>query len=110
MSEEDSKKIPESVKVKIENLKKLETLLGHLPCDNWTVSELQKRTEDSTHQHSLAQMEAQTEILFTEICEDLVEHKYNYSEIAHSVNGILASPTGMKYCNEVEVREALGIE
>ncbi len=110
MKEEFNKKIPENIKEKIENLKKLETLLGHLPSENWTVSELQKRTEDFSHQQSLVQIQAQTEILFAEICDDLLDNKYNYSEIAFAINDILAPKNGMKYCNELEVKEALGVE
>ena len=111
MSEKNEEKnLPENIKRKILELKKLETLLGHLPSENWTVSELQKRTEDSSHQQSLVQMEAQTENLFAEICDELVDHKFNYAEIAQAINLVLSQSGGIKYCNEMEVREALGIE
>ncbi len=107
MSEE--KIIPDNIKNKIVDLKKLETLLGHLPSENWTVSELQKRTEDTSHQTSLVQLEAHTETLFAQICDELVEHKFNYTEIALAINKELSSAGGIKYCNEIEVRDALGI-
>ena len=110
MSEPIEKNVPENIKGKILDLKKLETLLGHLPNENWTVSELQKRTEDSSHQQSLVQMEAKTEILFAEICDELLDHQFNYTEIAYAVNHILTQPGGIKYCNEIEVREALGVD
>lgn len=109
MSREQKKNVPENIQKKIIDLKKLETLLGHLPSETWTVNELQKRTEDTQHQHSLVQMEAQTEILFSEICDELLEHKFDYKEIASAINDILAKNSTLKYCNEVEVREALGI-
>ncbi len=104
------KVVPENISVKILELKKLETLLGHLPSENWTVSELQKRLDDTEHQQSLVQMEAQTEILFAEICDDLIDHKFDYSEIAKMINQTLSSTGRIKYCNESEVREALGVE
>lgn len=109
MSSNKEKNLPENIKNKILDLKKIETLLGHLPSENWTVSELQKRAEDSSHQQSLVQMEAKTEILFAEICDELLEHQFNYSEIADTINSLLSQSGGIKYCNEVEVREALGV-
>ena len=110
MSEKIEKSVPENIQSKILGLKKLETLLGHLPNENWTVGELQKRTEDFSHQQSLVQMEAKTEILFAEICDELVDHQFSYTEIVRAINAILTKPAGIKYCNELEVREALGVE
>jgi hypothetical protein len=111
MTEQVKKNIPDTVKNKIMDLKKIEMSLGHLPNETWTVEELQKRTADSSHQQSLAQMEARSEILFAEICDELVEHHFNYSEIALAINEILISSVGsLKYCNEIEVREALGVD
>lgn len=110
MTETIEKNVPGNIQNKILDLKKLETLLGHLPNETWTVSELQKRTEESAHQHSLGQLEAKTEILFAEICDELLDHQFNYSEIAYAINNILSQSGGIKYCNEIEVREALGVE
>ena len=54
-------------------------------------------------------METRTEILFAEICDDLRSEKFSPSEIAIAINGELSSPAlKIRYCNEVEVKEALG--
>ncbi len=110
MTTEQQKSLPESIKNKILDLKKLETTLGHLPSENWTVNELQKRMEDESHQSNLAQLEARSEILFAEICDDLMSQHYNYTEIATTINGLISPATGLKYCNEFEVKEALGVD
>lgn len=108
MSEENKKNVPENITGKIQDLRRLEMLLGHLPNENWTVNELQKRTEDASYQQSLSQMETKTELLFAEICEELMQHNFSDAEIAQAINSEISLLGKMKYCNEIEVREALG--
>lgn len=109
MVKSDTKKeIPKNVKNKILDLKAIETKLGHLPPENWSVGDLFARLENNNYQQSINQMEKQTEILFSEICEDLLNHKFIYSEIVQAINENLCYTGGPKYCNEDEVMEALG--
>ncbi|APJ03156.1 hypothetical protein [Silvanigrella aquatica] len=108
MVNQNNKQIPENIKNKILELKALETKLGHLPPENWTVGELYSRIENQNYSQSATQMEKQTEILFAEICEELVIHNFDYSEIVKEVNAQLCYTGGPKYCNEEEVVEALG--
>jgi hypothetical protein len=104
IDEKNIKTIPDSIKEKILELKALEMNLGHLPPENITVADLYKRIEEQSSE----QMEKQTEILFSEICEALIEHNYNESEIVTEINSIVCYVGGPRYCNEQEVREALG--
>ena len=53
-------------------------------------------------------MENQTETLFSEICEELLNHNFTYSEIVKEINAQLCYVGGPKYCNEEEVIESLG--
>ncbi len=108
VKQKEIKQVPENIKNKILDLKAVETKLGHLPPDNWTVGELFSRLDDKGYQQSASQMEKQTEILFAQICEELVNHKFTYSEIVQEVNSQLCYVGGPKYCNEEEVKEALG--
>ncbi len=110
MSEVLHKNIPESIQNKILELKNLEIRLGHLPSVTWTVNELQNRMEDSLYKDSLEQMEVGTEKLFAEICDELLQHQFTYLEIASAINSVLTKESGLKYCNEIEVKEALGVE
>ena len=105
----ETKVVPEKIKNKIHELKKLETLLGHLPSEVWKVDELQKRIVDPSHQHSVVQMDVRTEILFAEICDDLSAHHFNHEEIATAINDELCHSLKIKYCNSIEVKEALGV-
>lgn len=101
--------IPESVKAKIEELKRLETELGHLPPETWAIKELQRRTLDPDFPFHAAQMEQQTELLFGDVCDELSELGLSPSEIANVINSTVQYPGGPKYCNELEVAESLGL-
>ena len=108
VKQNDIKPVPENIKNKILDLKAIEIKLGHLPPENWTVGELYSRLEDKNYPQSASQMQKQTEVLFAEICEELVNHKFTYSEIVQEINSQLCYISGPKYCNEDEVKEALG--
>jgi hypothetical protein len=102
-------KIPETVQKKIDELRTLETELGHLPPETWAIDKLQRRVDPDFPFHA-AQMEQQTELLFGDICDDLAELGVQPSEIADLINASVHYTGGPKYCNEMEVREALGIK
>jgi hypothetical protein len=108
VKQNEIKSVPENIKNKILDLKAIETKLGHLPPENWSVGELYSRLEDKKYLQSISQMEKQTEILFAEICEELLNHNFTYTEIVHEVNEQLCYVGGPKYCNEKEVQDALG--
>jgi hypothetical protein len=101
-------KIPQGIQQKIEELKTLETELGHLPPETWAVNKLQKRV-DPDFPFQAAQMEQQTELLFGDICDDLSEIGLQPQQIADVVNATVNYPGGPKYCNVTEVRESLGL-
>jgi len=101
--------IPEGVKAKVEDLKRLETELGHLPPEQWAINELQRRTLDPDFPFHAAQMEQQTELLFGDICDELAEIGFDPAAIADVINGTVQYPGGPKYCNETEVAESLGL-
>ncbi|KAB8031852.1 hypothetical protein [Fluviispira multicolorata] len=102
------KKIPENIQRKISELKQIETKLGHLPPEDWKVGELFNRIDNPEYYQSFVQMEKKTELLFSEICEDLVVRNFSHAEIAHAINSELFYEGGPKYCNVKEVLEALG--
>ena len=102
-------KVPDAIRMKIEELKRLETELGHLPPETWAVSELQGRTVDPDFPFHAAQMEQQTELLFGDICDELSELGFDPAAIAGVINGTVQYAGGPKYCNETEVAESLGL-
>ncbi|BBH52407.1 hypothetical protein [Fluviispira sanaruensis] len=104
------KKIPDTIHKKIIELKQIETKLGHLPPDNWKVGELFNRIDNPDYYQSFVLMEKQTELLFSEICEDLRARNFDNAEIVQAINAELFYEGGPKYCNEQEVLEALGQE
>jgi hypothetical protein len=108
VKQKEIKTVPENIKNKILDLKAIETNLGHLPPENWTLGELYSRLEDKNYHQSASQMEKQTEILFAEICEELLNHNFTYLEIVQEINSQLCYVNGPKYCNEEEVMEVLG--
>lgn len=108
MGKKEEKKLPENIKSKIIELKAIETQLGHIPPDNWTVGELFSKIDNSNYHQSMNQLEKQTEILFAEICEALFKQNFSFTEIAHEINAIVNYVGGPKYCNEEEVKQNLG--
>ena len=104
-----SKQIPESLKKKIIELKRIETELGHLPPETWAVKELQRRTLDPDFPFHANQLEQQTELLFGDICDDLTEIGFSTEDIAQVINEHLQYQGGPKYCNALEVAESLGL-
>lgn len=101
------KPIPTSIQDKILLLKKLETDLGNLPPETFTVNELSKRAFDTNFSQTAAQMEAHTERLFGTICEEMHTLGFSNEEIAAAVNAQLKYDGGPKYCSAAEVAEAL---
>jgi hypothetical protein len=101
--------IPASVQAKIDELKRLETELGHLPPETWAIKELQRRTLDPDFPFHAAQMEQQTELLFGDICDELAELGLEPMAIADVVNGTVHYPGGPRYCDVSEVAESLGL-
>ncbi|MBX9704291.1 MAG: hypothetical protein K2X39_09085, partial [Silvanigrellaceae bacterium] len=65
------KTVPKSVETKILELKRIEMELGHIPPEPRTLKELEKRTNDPSFKVYCQQLEAQTETLFMDICEEL---------------------------------------
>lgn len=108
VKQSEIKKVPENIKNKILDLKAIEIKLGHLPLETWTVGELYSKLDNKNDSQSVSQMEKQTEILFAEICEELLNHNFIYSEIAQEINSQLCYAGWTKYCNEEEVKEVLG--
>jgi hypothetical protein len=104
----ETPKVPESVQQKIEELKTLETELGHLPPETWAIDKLQKRVDPDFPFHA-AQMEQQTELLFGDICDDLSELGVTPDQIADIINAKVHYAGGPKYCNVSEVLESLGL-
>ena len=100
--------IPKIVFDKLEELKNIEIVLGHIPPESWTIRELYKKIEEKREELGSDHLETQTEILFTEVCKILDNLKFNESEIANAVNSVVKYERGPKYCNETEVRNALG--
>lgn len=104
-------KLPERISAKLKSLRSLETQLGHLPPDEWSLKELSKRMENpQEHLFHARQAEEQTEMLFGDICDELLELGYAPSEIAEFINQALKFEGGPHYCNEREVRECLGLD
>lgn len=101
--------VPEGLKKKIFELKRIETELGHLPPESWAINELQRRTLDPDFPFHANQLEQQTELLFGDICDDLAELTFSPEQIADIINESLQYPGGPKYCNELEVQESLGL-
>jgi hypothetical protein len=105
------KDLPSSVYAKAFKLKELETQLGHLPPENWSVQrvdDLHKRLEEEDlHQKSVLQMEHQTELLFMEICEELRAAGFSNEHIAAAINALLCLPGNLPYCNAHEVGAVL---
>jgi hypothetical protein len=101
--------VPARIADKILRLKGLETRLGHLPPDEISIKELHERISDPQFETHANQLEQQTELLFGDICDELLESGFTPSQIADAVNVQLLYKGGPKYCNEAEVRECLGM-
>lgn len=109
MSPKSAKAVPQAIKNKIIELRDIEITLGHLPPESWTLNALQERVDSEKFKHSSVQLAAQTETLFSEICEELTEVNFKPADIANIINADLCYTGGPRYCNESEVREALGL-
>lgn len=102
------KTVPESIHIKILELKELETRLGHLPTESFAVSDLQKRYTDPSQMNHSSQMEQRTQALFRDISGELHDCGWLPTEIAEAINQIVRYEGGPKYCNADEVTEVLG--
>lgn len=100
--------LPPAILSKILKLKEIEVQLGHIPPENWNLANLSKDIQSDDYQESKGQLIKQTEILFAEICEDMVQRHYVPEQIVQVFNSMLCYTGGPKYCNESEVLEALG--
>jgi hypothetical protein len=99
------------VQAKIMELRRIETHLGHLPPDEWSLKDLVKRTaEERAAQSSLhaRQLEQQTELLFGDICDELSLAGLTARQIADVINQQLRYEGGPRYCSEEEVKDVLG--
>ena len=102
-----NKTVPAAIQTKIELLKQIETDLGLLPPDNLSVNDLHKRTMDPQYRETRSVLQAKTEVLFAEICEDMDERGFSSGDIAAAVNAVLKYEGGPRYCSAEEVEEAL---
>jgi hypothetical protein len=110
MNTSENPPVPLAIRQKIEELKRLETELGHLPPETWAVKELQRRTSDPDFPFHAAQMEQQTELIFGDVCDELSEIGFAPARIAEIINEIVQYPGGPKYCSTAEVSESLGLD
>jgi hypothetical protein len=106
----NNQKVPARIADKITKLKHLETRLGHLPPDEFSLRELHERVSDPQFEAHASQLEQQTELLFGDICDELYEAGFSAEQIADAINADLRYPGGPKYCNAAEVGSCLGIE
>lgn len=105
-----AKRVSTRIQEKILRLKQLETKLGHLPPDEISIKELHERVLDPHFENHASQLQQQTELLFGDICDELLEAGLTPEQIADAINAELRYPGGPKYCNAVEVRDCLGIK
>lgn len=104
-------RVSSRVLTKILELRRLETLLGHLPPDEWSLKDLMKRTEDDRASQTgfhARQLEQQTELLFGDICDELSLAGLSAAQVAEVINTQLRYDGGPRYCCEEEVKEAQG--
>lgn len=101
--------VPAQILAKIHQLKALETQLGHLPNETFTLDALQDKIQEIFSPFQTAQHEQQTELLFGDICDELAALNLGPDEIAKIINGVIFYAGGPQYCNSIEVSEALGI-
>lgn len=110
MSANHTKKaLPKVVYEKLETLKEIETFLGNLPTETWTMDALSKKMNEKKDSLQTNDLEKQTEVLFQEICHLLENDGMKAQEIAEIINGVLLYKQGPKYCNAAEVEQALKI-
>jgi hypothetical protein len=107
VAEYDGKTIPTATQNKIVELRNLETALGHLPPSEFAVKDLHNRVNDPGFTFQANQMEQKTELLFSDICDDLTSMGFSAEQTATIVNSYLRYPGGPKYCNAEEVQTAL---
>jgi hypothetical protein len=107
LKEINGKPVPESIVNKIIELRTLEITLGHLPPQEWSMQDLNRRINDPDFPEYASQMERKTESLFAEIAHNLKAINFSAGETAAIVNSYLRYQGGPKYCNEAEVQETL---
>ncbi len=107
LKEINGKPVPQNTIEKIIELRTLEITLGHLPPQEWSMQELNKRINDPSFPEHASQMERKTESLFAEIAHNLKAINFSAGETAAVINSYLRYLGGPKYCNEAEVQEAL---
>jgi hypothetical protein len=105
-----SNRVSVRIQEKILRLKTLETKLGHLPPDEISIKELHERVLDPQFETHASQLQQQTELLFGDICDELLEAGLTPEQIADAVNAELRYPGGPKYCDALEVKDCLGIQ
>lgn len=103
-------RVPARIQDKISKLRALETRLGHLPPDEISLTELHKRVADPQFEFHASQLEQQTELLFGDICDELLEAGLSPEQICDVVNERLRYEGGPRYCNVAEVKDCLGIK
>ena len=106
--EAESTRIPKRIQEKIDLLRSIETRLGHLPPDEWSLKELSSRISDPHMSFQSSQLEQQTELLFGDICDELKDIGFTSAQIASAINSQLRYDGGPNYCNAAEVSESLG--
>jgi hypothetical protein len=107
LCELDGKTIPTTTRNKIVELRNLETALGHLPPNEFAIKDLHNRVNDPDFTFQANQMEQKTELLFSDICDDLTSMDFSAEQTAEIINSYLRFAGGPKYCNADEVNCAL---
>lgn len=94
------------IEKKIMSLRNIELVLGNLPRDKFTLSELFSKDEEFSQQ-KMEDLTSHAESLFLVICKSFSKEGYNASKTCKIINTYFETDGFLKYCDENDVKDAL---
>ena len=93
------------IEEKIIALRNIELLLGNIPRDKFSLSEILTMDEE-INQQKMEGLSSQAESLFITICRKFFKEGYSALEISKIINSYFETDGLLKYCDENEVKDA----
>jgi hypothetical protein len=93
------------IEEKIIALRNIELLLGNIPRDKFSLSEILTQDEDINRQ-KMEDLSSKAESLFISICRKCFKEGYSALKISKIINSYFETDGFLKYCDENEVKDA----